>query len=82
MVDAQRERQIEKHRGLKCFVCGKWGADGDSYLRPVIRLKALVRANSLTVRAPDADGVHTKCCNRLTELLRGKGIVRDDYLSN
>lgn len=75
-MDRQRLRQIDKFKGQRCCVCGKWGA-AEMFCEPVSTLLAAAEYLSITVRLPSSNAVHEKCLRRLKTLVGMKRSERN-----
>lgn len=75
--DPQRAKQIEQYKGLKCCVCGKWGANA-RFGEPITALKVYAASCSITLRAPCEGGTHDKCLTKLKALLAQKSKEKEN----
>lgn len=67
-MNPQRQRQIAKYRGLKCLVCGKWGATAAADAGQ-LAMRDEAKSRGLTLRDSQAPGIHDKCARRLRDML-------------
>lgn len=76
--DSQRAKQIAKHKGLECCVCGKWGA---STSRPLDGWEDIdvIKAThlSLTLKKPLSPAAHDKCLKQMRALILQKETERE-----
>lgn len=74
MIDAQRQRQIDKYKGLQCFVCGRWGAS-EQFGEPIADLIDQCWQLGITLKRIDLASSHDKCLERCKALVRNRSSV-------
>jgi hypothetical protein len=69
-AEARRIRQIKKHAGERCAVCGKYGAHEE--FEPIRALTLFAKSRALTLALPDSKATHPKCLTKLKAMVSQK----------